>query len=172
MRDDKLRKEHTLATFLAHRTNLVAYATNFVGCRGRAEDVVQEAWLRYAEVAARRPLEQPIGYLYRIVRNQALDVLRRNTLEQRHLMHAPGGDPVADTPPSPEDETRHRQDLGRVMAALAELPDRTRIALEMHRFGGHRLKDIAAHLGISIGLAHALVREGLEHCRRRVNEER
>jgi RNA polymerase sigma-70 factor (ECF subfamily) len=51
---------------------------------------------------------------------------------------------------------------------MAELPERTRIALMMHRFDGFKLRDIAAHLGISVALAHALVYEGLEHCRRRL----
>jgi RNA polymerase sigma-70 factor (ECF subfamily) len=54
------------------------------------------------------------------------------------------------------------------MEAMAELPERTRIALMMHRFDGFKLRDIAAHLGISVALAHALVYEGLEHCRRRL----
>ena len=51
---------------------------------------------------------------------------------------------------------------------MAELPERTRIALELHRFGECTFKEIAAHLGISVGLAHALVIQGLEHCRARL----
>ena len=45
-------------------------------------------------------------------------------------------------------------------AELAELPERTRVVLGMHRFGGRKLKDIAQCLGISIALAPALVHEG------------
>jgi DNA-directed RNA polymerase specialized sigma24 family protein len=60
--------------------------------------------------------------------------------------------------------------LRAVQAALLELPERTRIALEMHRFGGATLKDIADFLDISVGLAHALVRDGLEHCRTRLRK--
>jgi DNA-directed RNA polymerase specialized sigma24 family protein len=55
------------------------------------------------------------------------------------------------------------------MAAIAELPERTQIALEMHRFGGCKLREIADHLGISVTLAHSLVAEGIEHCRRRLH---
>ena len=35
-------------------------------------------------------------------------------------------------------------------------------------FGGCKLKDIAAHLGISITVAHDIVAEGIAHCRRYV----
>jgi len=52
---------------------------------------------------------------------------------------------------------------------MAELPERTQIALEMHRLGGCKLREIADRLGISVGLAHGLVAEGIEHCRRRLH---
>ena len=61
---------------------------------------------------------------------------------------------VAEDRPSPEAEAVGRGELRAVQAALLELPERTRIALEMHRFGGATLKDIADFLDISVGLAH------------------
>ena len=151
---------------MAHRGALVNYASGIVGDPGQAEDVVQEAWLRFGRVAKGRPLEEPVGYLYRIVANLALDRRRRASLESR------AGDverlamDVADQTPSPEDEAIARQELERVMAAMAELPERTRIALEMHRFGGCTLKQIAQHLSVSVSMAHVLVVQGIKHCQR------
>ncbi len=74
----------------------------------------------------------------------------------------------AEDRPSPEAEVLHRPQLDIVRAALAELPERTRIALEMHRLEGCKLREIAEHLGISIALAHALIAEGAAHCQRRL----
>ena len=54
------------------------------------------------------------------------------------------------------------------MDAMAELPERTRIAMEMHRFGGCTLKEIAEHFGISVSMAQVLVTEGVRHCQRRL----
>ena len=51
---------------------------------------------------------------------------------------------------------------------MAELPERTRVALEMHRFGGFKLREIAAHLGISVTVAHELIAQAVAHCRCRV----
>jgi RNA polymerase sigma-70 factor (ECF subfamily) len=164
-------RDSILATFVAHRSALVDYAAAIVGCRARAEDVVQEAWLRYEAAAAGRALDQPQGYLYRVVRNLALDLARRSQLERRHFDHGPLPDMAADQA-NPETDALHRQELALVRAALAGLPARTRVALEMHRIGGHKLKDIAAHLGISVGLAHALVYQGLDHCRERLRRGR
>jgi RNA polymerase sigma-70 factor (ECF subfamily) len=75
---------------------------------------------------------------------------------------------VAEDRPSQEDALRHRQELEIVMLALQDLPERTRIAVELHRFRGCKLKEIAERLGISVALAHALVYDGLDHCRHRV----
>ena len=74
----------------------------------------------------------------------------------------------ADQAPSPEKVALHKDELERVMEAMAELPERTRIALEMHRFGGCKLREIAAFLEISVPMAHVLVAEGVQHCKRRL----
>jgi RNA polymerase sigma-70 factor (ECF subfamily) len=117
-------------------------------------------------------LDEPLSYLYRIVRNLALDGRRSQAREERYLVRGADllADGVPEDRPSPEAEAVGRGELRAVRAALLELPERTRIALEMHRFGGATLKDIADFLDISVGLAHALVRDGLEHCRARLRK--
>lgn len=159
-----------LALYVAHRSALVRYADGIVGDRFHAEDVVQEAYLRFDAVAGRRPLDEPVGYLYRIVRNLAVDGRRRLLREARHVGPAMGEAvaEIAEDRPSPEADALGRDELRALQAAMEELPDRTRIALEMHRFGGARLKDIAEALGVSVTVAHALVMDGVDRCRRRV----
>src|SRR5919109_618018 len=78
-----LSRDETLAFFMAHRPNLVSYASGIVGSRAQAEDVVQEAWLRFDDASRLRLREEPLGYLYRIVRNLALDGRRRLAREDR-----------------------------------------------------------------------------------------
>jgi RNA polymerase sigma factor (sigma-70 family) len=165
------RDDNTLALFMAHRRDLVSYASGIVGSRAQAEDVVQEAWLRFDDATRMRLLEEPLGYLYRIVRNLALDGRRRRAREDRGRESYAAIAVEADGPncTTPESEALHKDALRIVMAAIAELPERTQIALEMHRFGGCKLREIADHLGISVTLAHALVAEGIEHCRRRLH---
>jgi RNA polymerase sigma-70 factor (ECF subfamily) len=91
-------------------------------------------------------------------------------LEERHVQG--GAEEIAANVPedrvSPEQELIARQELQRVMDAMAELPERTRIAMEMHRFGGCTLKQIAEHFGISVSMAQVLVTEGVRHCQRRL----
>jgi len=160
----------TTTLYVEHRGSLVDYATGIVGSRTQAEELVQEAWLRFDEVARQRFLDEPLGYLYRIVRNLALDGRRRTARETEALAN---GVAEAVTAPSvaatPEMLTLYRDELRLLEQALAELPERTRIALRMYRLEDARLKDIAAHLGISIGLAHKLVVQGVRHCQKRLD---
>lgn len=157
--------------FVAHRGSLVEYATRIVGSRAHAEDVVQEAWLRFQAASKERLFDEPLGYLFRIVRNLALDGRRRLALESRLL-----GDSENDTAssvapatvPTPETVALYREELRLLASALAELPKRTRIAVEMHRLGGCTLREIADFLGLSQPSAHKLVMDGIRHCKRRL----
>jgi RNA polymerase sigma factor (sigma-70 family) len=153
--DDK----KNLAQFLAHRGRLIDYANAIVGSRVQAEDLVQEAFLRYAPSLHEPARAQPVAYLYRIVRNLALDWLRRRATEQRHQDAAQIAWLTPPEAATPEQDLLRREELRRVAAALAELPEAARLALEMHRIGGYRLQEIAARLGISVTSAHRLVRD-------------
>lgn len=164
-----MSNDQVLSLYIAHRRKLMTVANGIVGDAGRAEDVVQEAFLRFRGAAADQLPDEPVGYLYRVVRNLALDRRRRQTLEDRHV-EALGMDDfiagVAQDQPSPEDEVIAREELRNVAAALDELPERTRIVLEMHRFGGFTLKEIAAHLGISVSMTQVLLKRAIVHCQR------
>jgi RNA polymerase sigma-70 factor (ECF subfamily) len=156
-----------LRLFMAHRGELVNYASAIVGDRGRGEDVVQEAWLRFGSASETGAVEEPRRFLYRIVRNLAIDG-RRRLVRERSTVEMGLPPEKADDYPSPEAEAVGREEFRRLQDALAELPERTRIALEMRRFGGFKLKDIASRLGISIAVAHDIVARGIAHCQDRV----
>lgn len=163
--------ESNLSLYLAHRRELVDYATAIVGDRARAEDLVQEAFLRFRSSIGGRQLDEPVGYLKRITRNLAIDALRSSAAERRRIDGDASFDSVIEDRPSQEEVLGHRDDLRVVMAAMAELPERTRVALSMHRLDGMKLKDVAEHLGVSVALVHQLVYDGLAHCRKRLREK-
>ena len=148
---------------MAHRGALVDYANGIVRDRARAEDVVQEAFLRFVSAGDKSasPVERPPAYLYRIVRNLAIDKTRQRALEQRRQSEEPAWWMLPDVPRTPEQETLHREDLARIAAALTALSPEARLAVEMHRFGGYPLGEIAERLNTSVPTAHRLVRDGL-----------
>lgn len=160
-----------LDLYLVHRNALVDYAAPIVGCRAQAEDVVQEAWLRFnGRADDDTPINQPVGYLYRIVRNLAFDLLRRISSERQQADGERLLEALCDHNPGPEQHATSSDELRIVNAALAELPERVRSAFEMHRLEGHTLQHIATTLNISVGLAHQLVHQALCHCADRLEQ--
>ncbi|WP_341704373.1 sigma-70 family RNA polymerase sigma factor [Ferrovibrio sp.] len=159
-----------MRVFLAHRAALVDYAAPLVGGRAQAEDLVQEAYIRFVEQKADADiLQQPASYLYRIVRNLAMDGLRRLAAESRRdRARAVIAVPEA-AAPSPEDELIHRDELLHVRAALAELAPDIRRAFELHRLEGMTFQQIGAILGVSHATAHRMAREAMTHVMRRLH---
>lgn len=155
-----------LNLYLRHRAELIDYATPIVGDRALAEDVVQDAWLRFSEAGSRdakaRTIRQPLGYLYRIVRNLALDISRHQATE-----NWAGDRDMSDIPDNTVDAGRAmegREKLKALHRALAELPERERLAFDMHRMQGLTYAEIGLALGLSQTRAYELVRAALEHC--------
>lgn len=164
MRSEHIRDE----IYGAHRRALVAYAERIAGDRAEAEDVVQDAWLQLRKALDRETLRDPVPYLYRIVRNLAIDSRRRAGRQARHLSED-GGQAIAeiaDEAPSPEAVIGTKAELLCVEQALAALPQRQRIAIEMYRLGGFKLREIADRLNISVSLAHLEIAKGLAECHR------
>ena len=157
---------------MENRPALVEYAAPIVGSRSTAEDAVQEAYFRFvpppgppADVGA------PASYLFRIVRNIAIDMTRRVSSEMRRDVQFAHIIDSAAAPPSPEEKALHREELTIVRAALDELPPHTRKAFEMKRLHGDTYERIAAHLGMSRSRAHRLAHTALTHIMRRLNEK-
>jgi len=160
-----------LEIYLLHRAALIEHAAPIVGSRHHAEDIVQEAFLRFAEVPAEGML-QPASYLYRIVRNLAIDWTRRMAAERLATMRESASADLPSDHRSPEQQASFREELGIVAMALAELPERTRHAFTLYRLDGRTLQEIAAALDISVGLTHLLIRQALDHCAERLESRR
>ena len=164
----------TLALYLQHRSALVSYASRILGDRAQAEDVVQEAYIRLsaAEAGGRSEYSvvRPVAYLYRIVRNLALDWVRRSSIDAAastvlNQLHAVDGQM-----PSAESVLVRRDQLRLLANAMGELPQRTRIAFNMYRVEGFTLQQVAHRLGISVTRAHQLVQEAIVHGANRLGD--
>lgn len=160
-----------LKLFLDHQSALVEYAMPIVGDRGRAEDIVQEAYLRFGLAAepgkrginiADQVVQQPVAYLYRIVRNLALDWRRRRATEHRYAhLETTEYDLAESRQPSPEQEVSRKQLVAQCHRAFSMLDDRARRAVHMHRIDGCTLQEIAVELDVSVATAHRLIRDAL-----------
>jgi RNA polymerase sigma-70 factor (ECF subfamily) len=161
-----------LQMFMGIRRELVSYAAKITGDPAQAEDLVQEAWIRFVpdSTASRTVIEQPVAYLYRIVRNLALDLKRSHAREQAHQVAAPIWLLPAHVS-DPAEICQHSMTLDRLSTTLQGMPEASRRALEMHRFGGRTLAEIAQTLDVSLTTAHRLLRDALARLARDMDDD-
>jgi RNA polymerase sigma-70 factor (TIGR02957 family) len=91
--------------FVAHRSLLFTVAYEMLGSAADAEDVVQETWLRWADLgaAARAEVRDPRAYLVRIVTRQALNRLRTVARRREEYIGEWLPEPVLTSPDVAED---------------------------------------------------------------------
>jgi RNA polymerase sigma factor (sigma-70 family) len=166
----RARRDSTelITVFMDKRSRLIQLATRIIGCQCLGEDVVQETMLKICEGGIEEEVKSPAAYLFRMVRNLAIDCSRRRSREMGlGAAEEDSGELVAQCP-CPEETMARCQALRIVAAALQELPERTRHAFEMHRIEGVSQRDIASELRVSPTLVNFMVRDAHNHCRARL----
>jgi RNA polymerase sigma-70 factor (ECF subfamily) len=91
--------------FLAHRSLLFTVAYEMLGSAADAEDVVQEAWLRWAGIgdAARADVRDARSYLVRIVSRLALNRMRTLARQREEYVGEWLPEPLLTSPDVAED---------------------------------------------------------------------
>jgi RNA polymerase sigma-70 factor, ECF subfamily len=150
-----------------YQPRLVAYARQLLGgAHHDAEEVVQDAFFRALGALRADAREMALkAWLYTIVRNRALDVLRRPSRTTDIEPHAAV---LRDASCDPYERARRAEELDALVADLKRLPERQRTALVMHEIGGASHRAIAARLDVTTGGSKALVsraRAGLAYAR-------
>ncbi len=152
------------AVHARYQQRLTGYARQMLGgAHHDAEEVVQDAFVR--ALAALRADDREMAlkpWLYTIVRNRALDVLRRPVRTTDLELHAPM---LHDASADPHDRVTRAEDLRNLVGELKRLPERQRTALVLHEMGGVSHQAIGRRLNVSVGGSKALVsraRSGLD----------
>lgn len=153
------------AVFVAHQAQLRRAALNIVHNPERAEDIVQDAYLKVTETATVLNIRQPLAYLLQTVRNLAIDRHRRGAFEGGLFEREEEGLQVPALIGMPEATAISRQHLALIAHALSELPERTRRVFELYRLDGHTHCVIASKLDISTSLVNILIHDAMDHCR-------
>ncbi|HEX6487719.1 MAG TPA: sigma-70 family RNA polymerase sigma factor [Candidatus Dormibacteraeota bacterium] len=141
-----------------------AVAVRVVGDPGRAEDVVQEAFLKVWRGAAgfdaaRGSLR---GWLLASVRNRAIDSLRgRGAHEQAELELRPEIEATG-TGSDPWREVSRSLERAAIQEALASLPSEQRQAIELAYYGGYSYAEIAEMSRVPLSTIKGRARLALE----------
>ena len=156
---------------LYDRFGRVAYgvALRVLRDRALAEDAVQEAFLAIWRSAERYRLERakPSTWVLTLAHRRAVDLVRREDRRRAEPLDEPpeaGGEEV------PE-EAGLRERRAAVQAALAQLPNDQREALELAYYGGYTQSELAERLGVPLGTVKSRMFAGLTRLRELMPQE-
>ena len=154
---------------LYDRVGRIAYGLAFRVLRDDrlAEDAVQEAFLGVWRTAAafRAERAKASTWILTLVHRRAVDLVRRE--ERRRTEPLPD-----DVPTRPQDATDATDEAAwlrfereRVQAALKQLPDVQREAIELAYYGGYSQSELAERLGLPLGTVKSRMFAGLARLR-------
>ena len=153
----KLSREDVTRLYDQHGPALLAYACTFVADRALAEDLLHQVFAKLLQGVTALP-DTPAAYLYRAVRNAALNTRRNGfreaALDEKNLcfVHR-GGDQEAALS---------------LQVALADLPEEQRETVTMRIWSGMTLDEIAAATGVSLNTVASRYRYALHKLREKL----
>ncbi|GAB2629822.1 RNA polymerase sigma-70 factor [Kribbella swartbergensis] len=169
--DERLARE-----FDEHRSILVGAAYRVVGSVADAEDVVQEAWLRWAEVD-HAEVRDPRAYLIRITTRLALNRLRQQKARREDYVGPWLPEPIlSDDDPAAAVELADSVSMA-MLVVLETLSPLERATFVLREVFDLPYDEIAATLGRSESAVRQLAHRAREHVharqpRQRVDRER
>lgn len=163
-----------------HASSLRALAYRMLGSRAEAEDIVQEAWLRWAKVDE-STVEHAGAYLSRMVTNLCLDLLGSAAVKREQYFGVWLPEPLlnddADWAPDPESQAEFAQDVSvAFMLALERLSPLERAAFLLHEVFDLDFGEVARRLDKSPDACRQLASRARNHvkadyARQEVQEE-
>ena len=148
--------------FLAHRRLLFTVAYEMLGSAADADDVVQEAWLRWAD-ADRATVRDPRAYLVRIVTRQALNRLRTLSRRREDYVGEWLPEPLLTSPDVAEDVELAESVSIAMLTVLETLGPTERAVLVLHEVFDVPYDEIAEAVGKTSAAVRQIAHRAREH---------
>ncbi len=154
------------------RADLIAYLQRKTRGDADAEDLVQEAFVRFHRAGHDLGAADARPLLFVIARNLQLDrwkaagreTARRSPHDINDLVDGPQA--IASETPDAEDGLIRRQNLAAAAAVIRALPPKTRDAFLLHRFENLTYRQIAGRLGVSVSMVEKHIAEALRQLKK------
>ncbi|MDP3072947.1 MAG: sigma-70 family RNA polymerase sigma factor [Opitutaceae bacterium] len=148
----------------AHDSSLRAYLRGSFPAVKEVDDVVQESYLRIWKARTGHPIACARGFLFRVARNVAINLLNR----ERNSPLVPVKDlaalAVVEDRPNAATAASLHEELSLLAHAIDALPARCREIVILRRIKHVSQKEIAARLGIAEETVEVQVARGVKRC--------
>jgi RNA polymerase sigma-70 factor (TIGR02957 family) len=148
--------------FVAHRSLLFTVAYEMLGSAADAEDVLQEAWLRWADVDHSQ-VRDPRAYLIRVVTRQALNQMRTLSRRREQYVGEWLPEPLLTSPDVAEDVQLAESVSIAMLTVLETLGPTERAVFVLREVFEMSYAEIALAIGKSAAAARQIARRAREH---------
>lgn len=140
--------------YKSYYRQLYLYALTFLDDKETAMDVINDAFERVLLDWQKGDCRQEtvLGYLYRLIRNYSLDILRHRKVHDRYMQMKLATEKLEDASPSEVMDFENR--IVRLRNAVDELPEPDRSILKCCYFKKRTYKETAAELQITVNVVH------------------
>ncbi len=154
--------------FRTYYQPLCNYAYSFLNDRDEAEEVVQASFITVWEKRNSMDIESSFkSYLYRMVRNSCLNVIKHEKVKQQHSNYQVA---FGENSHEPVSQAVLKTELeNKIQEAMKTLPEQCRLVFQLSRFEELKYSEIAEQLQISVktvenhmGKALKIMREQLK----------
>lgn len=146
---------------LPHGPRYLALARRLSPNGEEAADLVQDVYLKVLATDGWQAIKDPRAYVLRMVRNLAIQRMRRARVVSMEAVANMETITVSDDRPDAFEQASSRQRLRRVLDALQSLPPRCREIVELRRIQGLSSRDIAARQGLSLSTVEKRLARGM-----------
>jgi RNA polymerase sigma-70 factor (ECF subfamily) len=165
-----------------HRGPVYNFILRYVGHRQRAEDLLQETWIKVVRSSGEwQPKARFTTWVFTIARNLCVDSARKETFRKTDSLDAPAsqdesegrsvGDLVADEAGQTPDRAAHNVRLRPLIEqALQGLPSEQREVFLLREYQGIGFKEIAEVTGVNENTVKSRMRYALEGLRKKLEE--
>jgi RNA polymerase sigma-70 factor (ECF subfamily) len=148
--------------FVAHRSLLFTVAYEMLGSAADAEDVLQESWLRWADVD-RSKVNDARAYLVRIVTRQALNQMRTLSRRREEYVGEWLPEPLLTSPDVAEDVELAESVSMAMLTVLETLESTERAVFVLHQVFDMPYSEIAEAIGKSTAAVRQIAWRAREH---------
>jgi RNA polymerase sigma-70 factor (ECF subfamily) len=151
-----------------YRQDLFILALSLLKDAGRAEDAIQDVFLRFVQNLSRFRLTGSLrGYLLVCVANRARNDFRDRERHQRAASRRDRADDIEE----PVQRVAGNEQMDRLTQAMQGLPYEQREVVLLHTHGQMAFSAVAENLSISVNTAKSRYRYGLQNLRRTFTDE-
>jgi RNA polymerase sigma factor (sigma-70 family) len=151
---------------------LRAYLHRFAPQPADLEDLLQETYSHLFELTLERRVQIRNVQAFAITsaRNIAVSSMRHRNVVPIDPLEDVDSLPIAEDAPQLEEIVHSHQQIARIAAGLATLPERCRVIFTLRRVYGFSQKEIARRLQISEGVVEQQLIKGMRRCARVLSE--